>query len=536
MSLYLKSLEAESPALVRTQMRFGHALLPSLRDNIRVGNSLVSTDFYAQSAMNTLDDYEEHRLRPFKWESETEGFGTVLEAGGFDAVIGNPPYFSVDGTYGVGHAVPAYLQGAYPAVWDRMTDIYYYFLAKAAELSRKRVGFIVSRAFLEARYAEGLRQTLSETSTLQQLIDFNAFFVFADADIATAIVALNVEEPHGDTAVHVRKLDTAAHGTPEVIHGLRNESPPFGIFDHAVELDSEPWHFPTAREAQLFALLDEAGARLESLCELGQGMQTGANRVFASFSDDEVGQWGFPEQLVKRRARNSDIQAFYIRPEGPWALYLEDVERYDDLPDSVRNYLESPGVREALERRAAFRRGNCEWWRWTWPLHKDLHDEPRIVNPYRTGNNRFAIDWDFRFFTSTDTTVAFLRDDIEEDIRYIVGLLNSRVLTCRFRGMGKLTSPNMWEAFDNSIARLPVRRIDFSSTPERSLHEQLVDLVTRLEGAIGSEQDAVSANDRSIAARRAEGLRDELDSLVLDLYGISDPSDRRDILAFGAPL
>jgi hypothetical protein len=51
MSLYLKSLESESPEFLRTQMRFGYALLPSLESNLRVGNSLVSTDFYAQGAL-----------------------------------------------------------------------------------------------------------------------------------------------------------------------------------------------------------------------------------------------------------------------------------------------------------------------------------------------------------------------------------------------------------------------------------------------------------------------------------------------------
>lgn len=124
------------------------------------------------------------------------------------------------------------------------------------------------------------------------------------------------------------------------------------------------------------------------------------------------------------------------------------------LPARVRSYLERDDVPTKLKGGAAFKRGNCEWWRWTWPLHKELHDRPRIVNPYRTANNRFAIDWDFSFFTSTDTTVGFPRENVDEDIRYIAGLLNSRLLTCRFRGMGKLTSPNMWEAFDNSIARL----------------------------------------------------------------------------------
>src|SRR5207247_10229261 len=59
--------------------------------------------------------------------------------------------------------------------------------------------------------------------------------------------------------------------------------------------------------------------------------------------------------------------------------------------------------------------------------------------------------------------------------RYLLALLNSRLLTFRFRGLGKLTGPKMWESFDNSIAELPIRRIDFD-TDEVGIHDRLVDL------------------------------------------------------------
>jgi len=371
LSLYLRSLESDSPAFLRRQMRFGHALLPSLYSNIRVGNSVVSTDFYAQAAWGPLDDYEEHRLRPFKWDSADQGFGGILDEGGFDVVIGNPPYFSADTTYGAGHPVPVYLEHAYGSIWNRMTDIYYYFLAKAVQLARHRVGFIVSRAFLEAYYAKGVRRALARNARLDELIDFDGFQVFPDAGIATAIVSFDVTQRHDDATVHVRKMDRATYTTRQVVDGMRTERSPFGVYDHAIRLDEHPWHFPSAREAELFDLMDSAGQPLRSLCELGQGMQTGANDVFANFSDDEVRQLGFPAELLKRRARNSDIDAFYIRENGPWALYLEDVARYDDLPQTVRSYLERDDVRAKLEGRAAYQRGNCEWWRWTWPLHRE---------------------------------------------------------------------------------------------------------------------------------------------------------------------
>src|SRR5439155_24342082 len=135
-----------------------------------------------------------------------------------------------------------------------------------------------------------------------------------------------------------------------------------------------------------------------------------------------------------------------------------------------------------------------------------------------TGHNRFALDRDFSYASLTDTTVVFRRDGVEEDPLYLLGLLNSRVLTFRFRGLGKLTSANMWESFDNSIKELPIRRIDFDSAEERELHDRIVQLAMGFEESVATAHEASSGRERSIATRRTEGLRDELDALVMELY------------------
>jgi hypothetical protein len=137
--------------------------------------------------------------------------------------------------------------------------------------------------------------------------------------------------------------------------------------------------------------------------------------------------------------------------------------------------------------------------------------------------------------TLTDTTVAFLRDGVEEDIRYLLGLLNSKLLTFRFRGLGKLTGHNMWEAFDNSIGELPIRRINFAIDEERARHDEVVRLAQDLEQATIAARGTLSASDRSLAARRVEALIEQLDEVVLDLYGITSAEERASILALGAP-
>ncbi|MDR1924628.1 MAG: Eco57I restriction-modification methylase domain-containing protein, partial [Planctomycetaceae bacterium] len=62
-------------------------LLPNIEDNIKCGNSLIGTDFYAQNSL--LNEDEQFKINCFDWDKE---FSHVFKQGGFDAVIGNPPY------------------------------------------------------------------------------------------------------------------------------------------------------------------------------------------------------------------------------------------------------------------------------------------------------------------------------------------------------------------------------------------------------------------------------------------------------------
>lgn len=90
LSLLLKCLEGETSASIEHQLSmFNERVLPTLDDNIKVGNSLIDTDFYS----NQLDFGEEKKIKPFNWQ---KAFPGVFAQGGFDAVIGNPPYYLVD--------------------------------------------------------------------------------------------------------------------------------------------------------------------------------------------------------------------------------------------------------------------------------------------------------------------------------------------------------------------------------------------------------------------------------------------------------
>ena len=88
LSLLLKVLEGENNQTLEKQFKFFHErALPDLGNNIKCGNSLIGPDFYEQQTI--IDEDERYRINVFDWNTE---FPEIMKAGGFDAVIGNPPY------------------------------------------------------------------------------------------------------------------------------------------------------------------------------------------------------------------------------------------------------------------------------------------------------------------------------------------------------------------------------------------------------------------------------------------------------------
>ncbi|MEZ4526416.1 MAG: DNA methyltransferase [Desulfobacterales bacterium] len=97
LSLLLKVLEGEDDLTMQQIGIFKERALPDLGKNIKCGNSLIGPDYYENVQMNLNDEDEILRVNVFDWNAE---FGEIMENGGFDAVIGNPPWISLSGKFG----------------------------------------------------------------------------------------------------------------------------------------------------------------------------------------------------------------------------------------------------------------------------------------------------------------------------------------------------------------------------------------------------------------------------------------------------
>jgi len=158
LSLLLKVLEGENAETLGKSLRLFHErALPDLGDNIKCGNSLIGPDFYKGQQLSLLDNEERYRVNAFDWNAE---FPEIMAAGGFDAVIGNPPYvYGRDWkSLGITDTEKSYLGTKYKSSPYQL-DMFSIFIERAANSCKDagRVSQIVPNVWLKNDYSSRTR-------------------------------------------------------------------------------------------------------------------------------------------------------------------------------------------------------------------------------------------------------------------------------------------------------------------------------------------------------------------------------------------
>ncbi len=197
LSLLLKVLEGESHDSINAQVRIFHQrALPDLGKNIKCGNSLISDDFNDTD----LSEGDRKRINKFNWQRE---FPRIFRSGGFDAVIGNPPY--IFGEYHNVNTKP-YLETNMRTAKGQY-DTYWLFIERGVQLTRKggRFSLIVPDALLARDQCESVRETLISAG-LTSLYHCGSVFL---AGVSAVVFTIEKGSKSSKIAAEIRQ-DTAA--------------------------------------------------------------------------------------------------------------------------------------------------------------------------------------------------------------------------------------------------------------------------------------------------------------------------------------
>jgi len=525
LSLLLKVLEGESKETVNNQLRLLHErALPDLAENIKCGNSLIGPDFYNGQQMSLLDDEERYRINVFDWQAE---FPEILKAGGFDAVIGNPPYVSIQTMTEFGPEEVQYYNSHYSSAGRGNYDISVVFVERGLSLlgSRGLLGYILPSKFFATDYGQPLRGVLSRARALAAVVDFRHEQVFDQATTYTCLLFLSREPRHS--------LEYTVASPPAII----GEDGPRRFSVDAATLSDAPWVFVPRGFRDLMDKVRNCGTRLLDLpSAMSRGSSTGNDDVFmlrapARGYETREGTHVEIERGILRipiyatdfgryrfnpRRRERVIFPYVVAADG--YRELEEREFLDKFPKAYA-YLKSR--RAELVRRKQYR----SWFAFSAPRNLDLHDHAQLMVPLLASVGSYCAlpDRMSRYcpMASGGFTISISQSQPASPL-YALGLLNSKLLYWYLQRISNVFRGGWITCTKQYVGTLPMRPIDFSNRADRARRDRMVDLAETMLALHKKLSAARTADDKTALQRQIDATDRQIDQLVYELYGLTD--------------
>jgi len=468
LSLLLKVLEGESEETLGKNLRLFHErALPDLGENIKCGNSLIGPDFYEGKQLSLIDEDERYRINAFDWNTE---FPEIMKAGGFDAVIGNPPYIQLSMAEYYEPAIADYLRAAYSSSMGRLNTYGFFWERSTSYLARKggRVGYIVPNTILTQSYYEGLRETLLKNRIREVAV--HKYHVFKGAVVEPVVLVVERTPSSGRVRIAIHN---AQGGTPTVrkLHqDLFRDA-----YKRAFLVEA------TEDELRLKSKVDDEYPRFSDLLSINQAIALKGDRS---------------RSLHKQRMGSNYYPVLDGREIGRFSIHWDG------------NYLEY--VRERIH--------SCK--------RTDIFEQPEKILFRRVGEGIVAT-LDRNQFYALNTLVVITPAHLgEHDLTYVLAVLNSTLMNWYYSQFLKSSKRTFSEVQAQQIAQLPFRTVDFDSAQDRELHDNLAgraeDMMRLREAAAPVRTD----HEQSSIQRQIDATDKQIDQLVYELYGLTDEEIR----------
>lgn len=497
LSLYLQMLEGEGKQENSLFRESDMHVLPYLGDNIKCGNSLIGSDFYASQDLSLFEEEAMYKVNAFDWEKE---FSQIFKNGGFDCVIGNPPYVNIN-TMPEYHE---YFSKKYSEIHTGYNDLMYYFLYRGINLLNKTgiYGVITSNYFLGNEYAKKLRLFLN--SKVTSIINFKNAQIFSEASVHTTLLFAKNENTENEITIFTYRENKS----PQEV--ILNESYDFSTLTKN-EL-SDTWLIADKSSTSIINKINTNSVFLGDIAEIVKGAETGKNGIFSvpyKIIKDNL----IEEEIVRKCIKNSHIHRYHINSVDLFLIYCDNNFSSKKYPNTYK-YLEK--YKNELSDRRGPKNNEYEWWRLHRPSVKEFHDAPeKIIVPYRAEHNRFAYDNQQFFNDGGDIRAIVMKENCGYLIKYILALLNSTLLDWYFGFIGK-TKGNSREYFNKPLALIPIK----SAT--QSQQQELANLATLMMDALKRQQEAKSDQEKNICKMRIEAIDAQINAKVYALYGLTE--------------
>ena len=476
LSLYLKLLKDETTASANQfVMDFEkQAMLPSLAKNIVCGNSLIGTDILEGQL---FAGEEERKLNPMNFE---DAFPEVMNRGGFDAIVGNPPYVQIEN---IQQTEKDYFVRTYgeEGKLGKRYDIYQVFVLRALSLLRTqaRFGYILPNTFLMGHSYRILRKRMCEMTTIEQCVDLPQG-VFHGVTVDNVLLFLRREPEARTRAVQEIQINKLVPKSDKTRVVSREWDENFNIDqktladanDYVLNVHANP------RQSALCHKLELCAATLGEITESSQGII-----LYKTEADAQKSKYTGIECKVgwKKLLRGTNIGRYEIKWGGEYVHY----GRWLWCPRDEKFFASPKILLQAMRNKSLAR---------------------RLVGTFDN----------MQYYNAHNLANIITKDSSGYDLKYLLGCFNSTLLNFWY----KAHFPNV-NINPSDFRQLPIRRINFHNSDEKAKHDAVV---TKVESMLEAKKQLAKAQtdkDKTYYENKCASLDSQIDRLVYDLYGLT---------------
>ncbi len=478
LSLLLKVLEGESQQSLDRQLKlFRERALPDLDGNIKCGNSLIAPDFYQGGQSTLFDDENRFRTNAFDWSA---GFPVIMQAGGFDAVIGNPPYGA-----DFQSEEKEYLARKFRCVAGRF-DSYWYFLERGIFLLRDagHLGVIVPDTWFTLQAAETLRRLVLTSTFIRELrVLHENVFEQVRVDVCTLIATKGPA---------TRKTQVYIASKEHTLEDFKD-----GRFIRKFAIDQRLWL--NSEESRLAVNLPPLAAQIIAKLHKKSVMLGSLAIVTTGPKPYQVGK-GVPPQTQATLDRKPFTAAKRRNKTFRVMLRGSDISRYS-FPKKDDEWLSYGEWLAEVRDRTVFDRPRL--------LVQSIRNprlERRIIATYTdsTSVNNNSI-----------TNIVVTTTEISP--YYVLGILNSTLMNWLFA-----KSYNIVNIDPRYLKKIPIRSIHQEQGKGKKSHDRMVAMVTDILSLHKQLASTKVPQDKTMLQARIASIDRQIDQLVYELYGLTE--------------
>jgi hypothetical protein len=430
-------------------------------------------------------------------------FMDVFDNGGFDIVIGNPPYIQLQS---MGSDADD-LQKANYDTYTRTGDIYCLFYEQGNNLLKDEgvLTYITSNNWMRTKYGELLRKYFVEKTNPIKLLNFEDTRIFQSATVETNILVSRKQNNENKLAALAIKPDYQIGGA---IASYFNSN--HIIID---ELTSDDWVILSKKDFEVKQIISQVGTKIKELpLVIYRGVTTGLSEAFfidESTKDELINSNNSSSEIIKPLLRGRDIKRFAtLNNDGQYLIFTRkgiDINRYPAVKAYLKKFYEKLKPKEKGDK-VGRKPGDYKWYEvQDNTAYYPEFEKDKIVWLVLSDKPQFALDV-HKYYTSDSTFIM-----TGENLKFLCAILNSKVSEWYFdkiapsSGMGT----NMWKKY--KIEKLPIAEV--KSDEIRKKFEILLDYLIFL-----NDETKPQVNPYTENSKLAPVIEDVLNMMVYELY------------------